>query len=77
MRALTSNDDRVILLCLQWLRDTFAGTGFMHESFDQDDPSKFTRPWSAWANTLFGELLLKLSDTKPSLLGHVYRDENL
>jgi uncharacterized protein len=68
MRALTSNDDREILQSLQWLRDTTAGTGFMHESFNQDDPSKFTRTWFAWANTLFGELLLKLADQKPSLL---------
>jgi uncharacterized protein len=76
-RALTSTDDREILQCLQWLRNTTAGTGFMHESFDQDDSSKFTRPWFAWANTIFGELLLKLSDTKPSLLAHVYQDEHL
>src|ERR1019366_2260842 len=72
MRALTSNDDREILQCLQWLRDTTAGTGFMHESFHQDDPSKFTRAWFAWANTLFGELLLKLADQKPSHLKQHY-----
>ena len=71
-RALTSTDDREILQCLQWLRDTTVGTGFMHESFNQDDPSKFTRAWFAWANTLFGELLLKLADQKPSLLKHRY-----
>jgi len=76
-RALTSTDDREILQCLQWLRDTTAGTGFIHESFNKDDPSKFTRPWFAWANTFFGELLLKLSDTRPSLLTHVYRDADL
>lgn len=75
-RALTSNDDHEILQCLQWLRDTTAGTGFMHESFNQDDPSKFTRPRFAWANTFFGELILKLADTKPSLLAHVYGDAN-
>jgi meiotically up-regulated gene 157 (Mug157) protein len=44
----------------------------MHESFNQDDPSKFTRAWFAWANTLFGELLLKLADQKPSLLKQRY-----
>jgi len=40
----------------------------MHESFDQDNPAKFTRAWFAWANTLFGELMLKLADTRPALL---------
>jgi meiotically up-regulated gene 157 (Mug157) protein len=42
------------------LRDTDADTGFMHESFHKDDPTKFTRSWFAWANTLFGELIVKL-----------------
>jgi hypothetical protein len=71
-RALTSTDDREILQCLQWLRNTTAGTGFMHESFNRDDPAKFTRAWFAWANTQFGELLLKLADQKSSLLKHRY-----
>ena len=67
-RAFTSTDDAEILECLRWLRDTTAGTGFMHESFHKDDPSKFTRSWFAWANTLFGELMLTLADRKPALL---------
>ena len=68
MRALASIDDREIAQCLRWLRHTTANTGFMHESFQQDDPSSFTREWFAWANTLFGELILKLAETKPHLL---------
>jgi meiotically up-regulated gene 157 (Mug157) protein len=38
---------------------TDAGTGFMHESFDVNDPMHFTRKWFAWQNTLFGELIVK------------------
>ncbi len=68
LRALTSIDDKEILQCLRWLRSTTAGTQFMHESFDSNDPAKFTRPWFAWANTLFGELILRLADQRPSLL---------
>ncbi|MGN2245940.1 glycoside hydrolase family 125 protein [Frateuria sp. GZRR35] len=68
MRALTSNDPAEIRQCLRWLRDTDAGTGFMHEAFDQDDPTHFTRAWFAWANSLFGELIVKLADTRPALL---------
>ena len=67
-RALTSIDEREIRQCLQWLRDTTAGTGFMHESFQKDKPEDFTRPWFAWANTLYGELLLKLAAERPGLL---------
>jgi uncharacterized protein len=67
-RAFTSTDDAEIRQCLRWLRDTTAGTGFMHESFIKDNPSKFTRAWFAWANTLFGELMMTLADKKPALL---------
>jgi hypothetical protein len=68
MRALTSNDDAEILTALRTLKTTHANTGFMHEGFDKDDPKKFTRKWFAWANTLFGELILKLHATRPHLL---------
>lgn len=67
-QALTSIDDAEIRQCLHWLKTTHAGTGFMHESFDKDNPAKFTRAWFAWANTLFGELLVKLSQERPNLL---------
>ncbi|MGD0914667.1 MAG: glycoside hydrolase family 125 protein, partial [Terracidiphilus sp.] len=48
--------------------DTTAGTDFIHESFDANDSTQFTRPWFAWANTLFGELIVQLALTKPQLL---------
>ncbi len=68
MRALTSTDDDEILHCLRMLKRTHAGTGFMHESFHKDDPSRFTRSWFAWANTLFGELIVKVHDERSALL---------
>ncbi|GAC1597738.1 MAG: glycoside hydrolase family 125 protein [Chitinophagaceae bacterium] len=68
MRALTSNNDAEIRKCLQMLVASHAGTGFMHESFHKNDASKFSRRWFAWANTLFGELVLKLHHSKPALL---------
>jgi uncharacterized protein len=68
MRALTSTDEAEIRQCLQWIKSTHAGTGFMHESFQQDDPKHFTRKWFAWANTLFGELILNLSRDRPEVL---------
>jgi uncharacterized protein len=67
-RAFTSTSDAEIRQCLRWLRDTTAGTGFMHESFNKDNPAKFTRSWFAWANTLFGELILKLAAERPAVL---------
>jgi len=68
LRALTSEDDNEIRACLALLQKTHAGTGFMHESFDKDNPARFTRPWFAWANSLFGELILKLFKERPRLL---------
>ena len=64
MRAMTSNDDKEIAWCIKTLRNTDAETGFMHETFHKDDPKNFTRSWFAWANTLFGELILKLVNEK-------------
>ncbi len=62
MRAFTSTDDKEISDCLVMLQNTDAATGFIHEAFHKDDAGKFTRAWFAWANTLFGELILKLID---------------
>ena len=50
------------------LKDSSAGSGFMHESYNKDDVQNFTRPWFAWANTLFGELIATLAANKPQLL---------
>ncbi len=68
MRGLTSTDEKEIKTCLDMLQKTHAGTGFMHESFHKDDPSKFTRKWFAWANTLFGEFVWKVYQERPHLL---------
>ena len=62
MKAFTSQNDAEIKECIEMLMRTDAGTGFMHESFDVNDPDHFTRPWFAWQNTLFGELIIKLID---------------
>lgn len=68
MQALTTDDNEEIVSCLKMLKATHAGTGFIHESFDVDNPKDFTRAWFAWANTLFGELILHLHTTKPEIL---------
>ena len=68
-RGMTSRDDREIKQCIELLKKSNAGTGFIHEAFNKDDPSKFTRSWFAWANTLFGEFIWKTYVNKPGLLG--------
>jgi meiotically up-regulated gene 157 (Mug157) protein len=68
LRAMTSDDDAEIVWCIKQLMNTHNGSGFMHETFHKDDASNFSRSWFAWANTLFGELILKLYNEKPNLL---------
>ena len=74
MLAFTSGDDPEIQHCIEMLMSTDAGTGFIHESFHKDDATNYTRPWFAWQNTLFGELILKLiADGKADLLNRCRR----
>lgn len=68
LRALTSDDDKEIMHCVKQLKSTHANTGFMHEGFHKDNPEIYTRNWFAWANTLFGELIVRLEIERPELL---------
>ncbi|MGI6222370.1 MAG: glycoside hydrolase family 125 protein [Prevotella sp.] len=76
MKAFTSNNDDEIKTCIEQLMRTDAGTGFMHESFFKDDADNFTRPWFAWQNTLFGELIIHLiNEGKLDLLNSITEPE--
>ena len=68
MYALTSTSEAEVASCLATLKATHAGTGFMHETFHKDDPANYTRSWFAWANTLFGELVLQTAQRYPDIL---------
>jgi len=68
IQGLTSTDDREITACLEMLKRSSAGTGFLHESFWKDDAGQFTRPWFAWANSLFGELILTVAKERPHII---------
>ncbi|HZW65326.1 MAG TPA: glycoside hydrolase family 125 protein [Hanamia sp.] len=68
MRGLTSNNESEVKQCMKMLIKSNAGTGFMHESFNKNDASNFTRKWFAWANTLFGEFVIHTSQRYPSII---------
>ena len=68
IQGLTATADDEIKGCLETLRRTHAGTGYIHEAFHKDDPKNFTRSWFAWANTIFGEFVLKTYQERPALL---------
>ena len=67
-RAWTSSDDAEIIQQLAWLLNSSACTGYLHESFSKDDVFNYTRPWFAWMNSFFGDLILKLVDERPHLI---------
>ncbi|MEP1139676.1 MAG: glycoside hydrolase family 125 protein, partial [Balneola sp.] len=72
LRAITSNNADEISLCIKMLKETHADTGFMHESFYKNDATQYTRDWFAWANTLFGEMLIKVYDEHPAVLNQEF-----
>jgi meiotically up-regulated gene 157 (Mug157) protein len=59
MQAMTATADDEVRACVDTLLNTTGGTGLMHESFDVDDPTRFSRDWFGWANSLFAELVLR------------------
>ncbi len=71
LRAMTSTDTKEIKWCIEELLHTDADTGFMHETFNKDDASQFSRSWFAWANTLFGEMIVQVHHQHPELLKEI------
>jgi len=68
VQAITSTDINEIKSCIDMLKKTHAGSFFIHESVHVDDPHHFTRHWFSWANSMFGELIVKLHETLPEVL---------
>ena len=60
IQGMTAEDPEERMPLLHTLVATDAGTFSMHESFDVDDPARFTRPWFAWADSLFAEYVAML-----------------
>jgi meiotically up-regulated gene 157 (Mug157) protein len=57
MQALTANSTKETLELIATCENTDGDKGVMHESFNPNKPAQFTRPWFAWANSLFAELV--------------------
>ncbi|KAI0721887.1 Six-hairpin glycosidase-like protein [Cerioporus squamosus] len=62
-----TDDDGEILNSLYLIANNTAGLGLIHESVAIYDQT-FTRPWFAWANSYFAEMLLDLAQRKPHLI---------
>lgn len=58
MEGLTTSDKNEKERILNLLVECDGGTNLMHEGFDVNDPTKYTREWFSWANMMFCELLM-------------------
>ena len=57
MQGLTAKSKEEKLEMLKMIASTDAGTGYLHESFNADDPMQYTREWFTWPNSLFAEFI--------------------
>ncbi|ATY66542.1 DUF1237 domain-containing [Cordyceps militaris] len=67
MRIMTSDDDDEIVSGMRTLMGATSGLGLIHESVNTFDDTNWSRSF-AWANGLFGQMLIDLSDRKPQIL---------
>jgi hypothetical protein len=58
VQGLTSDSVEEKVDLVETLVKASGGTGWMHESFDVQNPKRFTRKWFCWADSLFGTYML-------------------
>lgn len=58
VQGLTCGDPTYKKQILYVMAGTDGGKKMMHEGFNADDPSRYTREWFSWANAMFCELVL-------------------
>ncbi|KNZ74441.1 Meiotically up-regulated gene 157 protein [Termitomyces sp. J132] len=63
-----SDDDEEILKSLYTIANNTNRLGLIHESQSIYSSTDYTRPWFAWANSYFAEMILDLADRKPELI---------
>ncbi|KAM0496260.1 hypothetical protein ACHAP8_007521 [Fusarium lateritium] len=63
-----TDDDDEITERLQIILENTSGLGLIHESVNIYNSTVFTRPWFAWANSYFAEMVLDLAERKPGLI---------
>lgn len=58
MQGLTADSKQEKLRILNVLKNTDGGKNLMHEGFNVDNDTIYTREWFSWANAMFSELVL-------------------
>ncbi|KAF7716150.1 Exo-alpha-1,6-mannosidase [Penicillium ucsense] len=67
MQAMTSDNDTEILDSINLIRDSSL-LGLVHESINVTNIEIYTRPWFAWANSVFAQTILKVAKERPHLI---------
>ena len=67
VQALTSDSDSEITKCINLVRDSSL-LGLVHESINVNDVKQYTRPWFAWANSVFAQTIIKIAKERPHLI---------
>ncbi|GAB1201236.1 hypothetical protein APSETT444_010625 [Aspergillus pseudonomiae] len=67
IQAQTSDSDAEIIECINLVRNSSL-LGLVHESIDVNNIEKYTRPWFAWANSVFAQTILKVAAERPHLI---------
>jgi len=60
IQGLSTQDREEAEKLLEMLENMDAGTLLMHEGVHKDDPEQYTRPWFAWANSIFSEFVERM-----------------
>jgi hypothetical protein len=63
-----TDNDQEIMESLYIIANNTDGLGLIHESQSIYDSTSYTRPWFAWVNSYFAEMILDLADRKPGLI---------
>ncbi|PWY70675.1 DUF1237 domain protein [Aspergillus eucalypticola CBS 122712] len=67
VQALTTDNVTEITDSLNLVRNSSL-LGLVHESIDVNNIKSYTRPWFAWANSVFSQTILKVAAEQPEVL---------
>ncbi|KAH8429453.1 glycoside hydrolase family 125 protein [Aspergillus melleus] len=67
IQAMTSDSDAEITESINLVRNSSL-LGLVHESINVNNIKDYSRPWFAWANSVFAQTILKVAAERPHLL---------
>ena len=67
VQAMTSDDDAEIMAAIKQVAES-SKLGLVHESVNVQSINDYTRPWFAWANSVYAQTILDIAARKPYLI---------